>query len=142
MHFVAEQDVVASPGDPHSFSAGVLAAETLAPRRDAGMRAGRLSYDPGARSHWHTHDGEQALYVVAGRGFLGLEGPAGRYLEPGSWVHVEPGELHWHGAVPDNGFVHLAVTASGATNWFEPVSDEEYRAALGIGGSAAAWGRA
>lgn len=130
MFFVSEPDLAASPTGPERFTTGVLVSDILAPRRDGGLRASRFVYQPGARSHWHNHDGEQALHVVAGRGVLGREGLAGRELDPGSWVHVEPGEWHWHGAVDDNMFIHLAVTASGGTNWGDPVTDEEYRTAV------------
>ena len=130
MYFVSESEIVAAPPAPGSFSSGVFQAQTLTPRRDQGLRASRFSYEPGARSHWHTHDGEQALYVVGGRGVLGREGEPARHLEPGAWVHVEPGERHWHGAVADNVFVHLAVTATGGTTWHEPVSDETYDTAV------------
>lgn len=135
MYFVSE-DQIESGAPTGGFSAGVFQAEILPARREDGMRASRFTYEPGARSDWHTHDGEQALYVVAGRGVLGREGEQARYLEPGSWVHVEPGERHWHGAVPHNVFAHLAITATGGTNWFEAVSDETYDEATRPGSDA------
>ena len=130
MHFVAEHEIISQPPEPGSFSPGVFQAQILTARRDQGMRASRFSYEPGARSFWHTHDGEQALYVITGRGVLGREGEEPHYLEPGAWVHVEPGERHWHGAVADNVFAHLAVTATGGTTWHEPVSEATYEAAM------------
>jgi quercetin dioxygenase-like cupin family protein len=113
------------------FTGGVWQAEILPRVRDDGMRAHRFVYAPGARSSWHVHTGEQAIYVVAGRGLVlwqGLE--AARLLGPGDWIHVEPGVPHWHGAAPDDTFVHLAVSATGATEWQAAVSEADYRASL------------
>jgi hypothetical protein len=67
----------------------------------------------------------------AGRGVVVRWGEEnGTPVGSGDWVHVEPGEQHWHGALPDDVFVHLAVTASGQTQWHGPVSDADYRAGL------------
>ena len=130
MHFVHEAGVTAGPADPANFTSGVFASVLLAPARDSGLRAARFVYEPGARSHWHTHEGEQAIYVVAGNGLVQRWGQMGSTLVgPGSMVHVEPGEKHWHGAAAGNVFVHLAVTASGGTIWHEPVDEETYLAA-------------
>ncbi|MEW9533444.1 cupin domain-containing protein [Microbispora sp. NPDC049125] len=132
MKFVREGEItVARPGQGR-FSEGVWEAVALGPLQEDGLRAVRFSYDPEARSNWHTHDGEQALYVLSGRGVVTREGEArGTLIGPGDWVHVQPGERHWHGAVGDDILVHLAVTANGETHWHEPVSDEEYRTGLG-----------
>lgn len=130
MRFVDESDVTSVPADPGSFSAGVQVSAILPVITADGMRANRFVYPPGARSHWHTHDGEQALYVVAGRGVVQREGEdVGRLVLPGSWVHVEPGERHWHGAVHDDVLVHVAVTATGGTAWGDPVTEQDYDAA-------------
>jgi quercetin dioxygenase-like cupin family protein len=59
-----------------------------------------------------------------------------RLLQAGDWVHVTPGVPHWHGAAPDDTFVHLAISATGVTEWQAPVSPADYQASLppGIGG--------
>lgn len=132
MRFVGEHSVTSSPAPGTKFTGEVWAAETLDAVRPGGLRAFRFVYSPGARSHWHTHEGEQAIHVVTGRGVVGRWGETGgRQIGPGDWVHVEPGEQHFHGALAGNVLVHLAVTASGATDWGDPVTDEEYRASLG-----------
>jgi quercetin dioxygenase-like cupin family protein len=96
------------------------------------MRATLFVYEPGARSAWHTHDHEQVLFVEAGSGVVGVWGEsAGRLVAQGDWVHVSPGEKHWHGARPDCTFVHLAVNAEGGAQWLELVSDETYASATG-----------
>lgn len=132
MRFVRESDMKATRPGSDRFTDGVWEAEALEGVRPDGLRAQRFSYEPQARSGWHTHDGEQALYVVSGRGVVVRWGETGGTpIGPGDWVHVEPGEKHWHGAAADDTLVHLAVTASGKTHWHGPVSDEEYRAGLG-----------
>jgi quercetin dioxygenase-like cupin family protein len=131
MRFVAEDGVRAAQPAASKFVGGVWQAEILPAVRDGGLRAHRFVYQPGAHSAWHTHEGEQAIMVIAGGGVIVRWGDtSGTRIGPGDWVHVEPGEKHWHGAVDDNTLVHIAVTASGGTRWLEPVTDEEYRVSL------------
>lgn len=133
MKFVDERLLRATRPEPEQFTGGVWQTRILQELRPDGLRAQRFSYEPGARSVWHVHDGEQALQVLAGRGVITRSGERrGRELLPGDWVHVEPGEKHWHGATADDLFVHMAVTASGRTHLHDPVSDEEYRASHDI----------
>lgn len=141
---VAEGQVPTAPAAPTSFTGDVERATILPARLPGGLRADRFAYAPGARSHWHVHEGEQALVVLSGCGLVqweGLDDP--RRIEAGDWVHVLPGVPHWHGATPDSSLVHLAVTAGGATVWLDPVSDEEYPvgpSGLGPSGSPAEGG--
>ena len=131
---VKQHDVTAWAADPAMFTDGVWRSEIIAAaqggKKGGGLGAHSFTYRPGARSAWHTHDGEQALFVVTGRGFVQAWGdPVATAVEPGDWVHIQPGEKHWHGAAPDSTLVHLAVTASGGTAWHEPVTEQQYRAA-------------
>lgn len=133
MKFVREKDVTASLADLSKFSEGVWRSEILTSPVESGdepgLQAHRFAYQPGARSAWHTHDGEQALVVVTGRGLVRRWGDStATSIGPGDWVHVQPGEKHWHGAAPDDTLVHFAITASGGTTWHEPVGDLEYDA--------------
>lgn len=122
---VAQDSVDVGPADPDSFTGSVTRAEVLSETRPSGMRGHVFSYGPGSRSNWHVHEGEQALVVVRGEGLVQWEGPeAPRRVSEGDWVHVVPGVRHWHGATPDSEFVHLAVTASGGTQWLEAVAEE------------------
>jgi quercetin dioxygenase-like cupin family protein len=123
--------VTSTEAGPDRFTGGVWQAEILPRIQDNGMRAHRFVYAPGARSNWHVHTGEQAIFVLTGRGLVrwaGLE--RARLLQPGDWVHVTPGVPHWHGAAPDDTFVHLAVSATGATEWQAAVSQADYQASL------------
>jgi quercetin dioxygenase-like cupin family protein len=131
MRFVREGDLRSGSADPSKFTDGVWQTEALTALREQGLRGHRFVYRPGARSHWHTHTGEQALVVLVGRGTVVRWGEeTGTEVGAGDWVHVEPGEKHWHGAVDDDVFVHLAITATGTTEWHGPVTpavDDEGR---------------
>ena len=123
---VSEADVKPEAASPEKFTGNVTQAEVLPEMRPQGLRGHRFAYRPGARSNWHVHTGEQALIVVEGRGLLQWEGlPEPKLLERGDWVHVQPGIAHWHGATADSDFVHLAVTATGTTEWGHPVADTD-----------------
>ncbi|MEN3362696.1 MAG: hypothetical protein V7637_6678 [Mycobacteriales bacterium] len=131
MRIVPASTVTAVEADGARFTGGVWQAEILPRERPDGMRAHRFVYAPGARSSWHVHTGEQAIVVLAGRGLVLWQGLAeARLLQSGDWVHVEPGVPHWHGAVPDDNFVHLAISATGQTQWRDPVSLADYQASL------------
>jgi quercetin dioxygenase-like cupin family protein len=97
------------------------------------MKVFRVSFEPGARTAWHTHPVGQALHVVAGLGLVQRQGQAAQQIRPGDTVWIEPGEVHWHGAVPGHTMVHLAMQESDAQGqdvvWLQPVTDEEYRSA-------------
>jgi quercetin dioxygenase-like cupin family protein len=105
--------------------------ETAAPARN---RATRVSFEPGARTAWHTHPLGQTLYVVSGRGRAQSEGGAIREIRAGDTVWFAPGEKHWHGAAPDTGMVHIAMQEAldgKAVEWLQHVTDEEYGGKVG-----------
>ena len=90
----------------------------------------RVTFEPGARTAWHTHPISQVLHVLSGVGRVQKEGEPIQVLRPGDTVNIGPGEKHWHGAAPDRVFVHLAVQEvenGSAVTWLEQVSDAEYR---------------
>ena len=97
----------------------------------ARIQAVRVSFEPGARTVWHTHPLGQTLYVFSGIGRVQSEGGPLREIRPGDTVWIPPGEKHWHGASPSQGMVHLALqeTVDGsAAEWLEPVPDDVYAA--------------
>lgn len=103
-------------------------AEAPAPAR---LRALRVSFAPGGRTHWHTHPLGQTLYILSGVGRVAARGGPVRTVRAGDVVWIPPGEEHWHGAAPDTGMVHLAMQEAedGRTaDWLEPVSEADYRA--------------
>lgn len=101
----------------------------------ASVRVDRFRYPPGGHTHWHLHTGEQVLYGEAGRGWVQFDGQERAGLDPGGVVRVPIGLRHWHGAVPDEGLVHLAVTAGGDTEWLGEVTTEEYAGGAGSAAS-------
>ncbi|SEL95906.1 Cupin domain protein [Roseovarius azorensis] len=105
--------------------------EAPAPAR---VRVLRVTFEPGARTAWHTHPFGQTLHVLSGAGLIGRRGAAAQVIRPGDTVWIPPGEEHWHGATPEMMMCHLAVQEAedGRTaDWLEHVSEEEYGA---IGG--------
>lgn len=90
-----------------------------------------VTFEPGARSAWHTHPAGQRLVVTSGVGLTQQWGKPVQEIHPGDVVWCPPGVKHWHGAAPGSVMTHLAVT--GAVNgtsvvWMEKVSDEQYNA--------------
>ncbi|WP_139489079.1 cupin domain-containing protein [Brevibacillus dissolubilis] len=86
---------------------------------------GNVTFAPGARNNWHSHQAGQVLLVTGGEGWYQEEGKPALSLKTGDVVNIPPGVKHWHGATKDSWFVHLALTP-GPTDWLEPVTDEEY----------------
>jgi quercetin dioxygenase-like cupin family protein len=104
---------------------------TAAPAR---LVVNRVSFEPGARTNWHSHPFGQTLYVVAGLGLVQKEGEAVREIRPGDVVWIPPGEKHWHGGSPTNGMTHLAMQEAldgNTATWMEPVTDAQYGAKVG-----------
>jgi len=88
-----------------------------------------VTFEPGARTAWHTHPLGQTLIVTAGCGRVQREGGPIEEIRPGDVVWFPPGEKHWHGASPNTAMTHIAIqeTLDGkSVDWLEHVSDEEY----------------
>lgn len=98
-----------------------------APPAHAG--AAVVTFEPGARTVWHTHPLGQILFVLSGVGRVQGEGNAVQEIRPGDVVRIEPGERHWHGASPTTGMTHIAITEmldGRNVEWLEPVGDGQY----------------
>lgn len=106
---------------------GRVWADPLLPAAD-GIVVNNVFFEPGARTHWHTHQVAQVLYVLAGEGRIQARDGSGSRLTAGDTVHIPAGEEHWHGAAVGSYLLHLAISV-GETHWLEPVGDDEYRAA-------------
>ena len=94
------------------------------------VKGARVTFEPGARTNWHTHPLGQTLIVLSGVGRIQKLGEAVQEIRPGDSIWIAPGEKHWHGAAPDTSMVHLAVHESldgTHVTWLEPVSDQDYR---------------
>lgn len=86
----------------------------------------RVAFEPGARTHWHSHTGPQLLQVIAGTCRYQKDGDPVREAHVGDLIAIDPGERHWHGASPDAPMTHIAINIQAKTNWFEAVTDEQY----------------
>jgi quercetin dioxygenase-like cupin family protein len=97
-----------------------------APARSFGAS---VTFEPGARTAWHTHPLGQTLIVTAGCGWVQREGGEIEEIRPGDVVWFEPGEKHWHGASPATAMTHIAIQEAlegTPVEWMEKVTDEEY----------------
>jgi quercetin dioxygenase-like cupin family protein len=97
----------------------------------ARVRSVVVTFEPGARTAWHTHPLGQTLLVLSGLGLVQRWGGPVREVRPGDTIWFPPGEKHWHGAAPTVAMSHLAmqeVLDGAAVDWLEPVSDEQYGA--------------
>jgi len=116
-------------GDHGHFS-GTVRIEMLfqahAPARTVG---GRVTFEAGARTAWHSHPLGQILIVTSGTGLVQAQGGPVEEIHVGDVIWTAPGEKHWHGASPDAAMTHLAIMEQheGVTvEWMDPVTDEEY----------------
>ena len=99
-------------------------------------RAGGVSvtFEPGARTAWHSHPLGQNLIVTAGCGLVQSWGDPVEKIRPGDVVWSAPGEKHWHGATPTTSMTHISIVEQldgKSADWMEKVSDEEYQAGAG-----------
>ena len=117
---------------PSDYFTGAVRIDPLfeAPE-PARVRAARVTFEPGARTAWHTHPLGQTLIVTSGLGRAQRWGGPIEEIRPGDVVWFPPGEKHWHGATPTTVMTHIAIQEaqnSKVVDWMEKVSDEQYRA--------------
>ena len=96
----------------------------------ARVAAASVTFEPGARTAWHTHPLGQTLIVTFGCGWVQRQGGPVEQIHPGDVVLFAPGEKHWHGATATTGMTHIAIQESldgKVVDWMEKVSDEEYQ---------------
>lgn len=119
-----------SPG-PANWFTGTVRIDPLFPATAPARAAGNaVTFEPGARTAWHTHPLGQTLIVTTGCGRVQREGGPIEEIRPGDVVVFAPGEKHWHGAAPTTAMTHLAIQEhldGKAVEWLEPVTDAQYR---------------
>jgi len=96
----------------------------------ARVMAASVTFEPGARTAWHTHPLGQTLIVTAGRGWIQRDGGAIEEINVGDVVWFPPGEKHWHGATATTGMTHIAIVEKlngKSAEWMEQVREEQYR---------------
>jgi quercetin dioxygenase-like cupin family protein len=116
---------------PAEYFTGTVRIDPLfAPPEPARASAGRVTFEPGARTAWHTHPVGQMLIIVSGLGWVQREGGPVDEVRPGDVVWFPGGLKHWHGATPATAMSHIAIqeAVNGKNvDWLEKVSDEQYR---------------
>jgi len=116
---------------PSEWFTGTVRIDPLFQASDPARVGGAsVTFEPGARTAWHTHPLGQTLIVASGCGWVQREGGQIEEIRPGDVVWFPPGEKHWHGATPTTAMTHIAIQESlngKPVNWLEKVSDEQYR---------------
>jgi quercetin dioxygenase-like cupin family protein len=115
---------------PSSYFTGTVRTDPVieAPA-PSNVRATMVTFEPGARTAWHTHPLGQTLIVVSGQGRAQVQGGKITEIRPGDVIWFEPGEKHWHGASSTTAMCHLAIQEAQngtAVTWLEQVADTDY----------------
>lgn len=117
-------------GPEEYFTGNVRVDPLFASPDPARATGGLVTFEPGARSNWHTHPLGQTLIVVSGLGWHQCEGEPKEEIRPGDVITCAPGKRHWHGATSTTAMSHIAITERDANgkvvDWMEKVSDEQY----------------
>lgn len=129
MKIIPSGSVPTSVASAEYFTGRVLQTPMIEAEAPARLRAVLVSFEPGARTAWHTHPLGQTLHVVSGAGRVQVWGQEVQEIRAGDTVWFPPGEKHWHGAGPKTAMVHIAMQEAlegVAVEWLEQVSDEQY----------------
>jgi len=116
-------------GPAEWFTGAVRIDPLFGPPEPARVAGALVTFEPGARTVWHTHPLGQTLIVMTGCGRVQRERGPIEEIRPGDVVWFEPGEKHWHGASPATAMSHIAIQEKlngSPVDWMEPVSDEQY----------------
>lgn len=116
-------------GSPDWFTGTVWVTPLLAKDKNNDFSIGNVVFEPGARTHWHTHPRGQVLLVTEGNGFYQEQGKPARSLKKGDVVNIPENTVHWHGASANSLLAHIAITnykGSENVSWLKPVTDQEY----------------
>jgi quercetin dioxygenase-like cupin family protein len=120
----------ASTKGPADWFTGTVRIDPLFQAKDSARAAGaRVTFEPGARTAWHTHPLGQTLIITAGLGWAQREGGPVEEIRPGDVVWFPPGLKHWHGASPTTAMTHIAIQEQlngKVVDWMEKVRDDQY----------------
>lgn len=115
---------------PKDWFTGTVRIDPLFNPFDAArVQSAQVTFEPGARTAWHTHPLGQTLIVVFGLGLVQRQGGPVEQIRPGDVVWFAPGERHWHGASPGTAMTHIAIQEikdGKAVDWLEHVTDAQY----------------
>ncbi|CAI1522129.1 Predicted mannose-6-phosphate isomerase [Serratia plymuthica] len=118
------------PGPEDYFTGQVRIDAPFAGTEPARVGGATVTFEPGARTAWHTHPLGQTLIVTQGRGWIQIWGDPIQEMNQGDIVWIPEGVKHWHGATPETAMTHIAIAESlngSPVDWMEKVSDEQYR---------------
>ena len=120
-----------SKAGPAEYFTGTVRVDAPFKAQEPGRLSGAcVTFEPGARTAWHTHPLGQTLIVTAGLGWVQREGEPKQEIRPGDTVWFAPGEKHWHGAAPTTAMTHIAIVEKldgKDSDWMEKVGDEQYQ---------------
>jgi quercetin dioxygenase-like cupin family protein len=131
MNITRSGSLPSRPGPADWFTGTVRIDPLFAATEPARAAGNRVTFEPGARTAWHTHPLGQTLIVTEGCGRVQRWGGPIEEIRPGDVVWFPPGEKHWHGAAPTTALTHLAIQEQldgKAVDWLEKVSDTQYQA--------------
>jgi quercetin dioxygenase-like cupin family protein len=131
MNVVRNGEQASIIGAPGNFVGNVRIDPLIPVRAPSKVSAGAVTFQPGARSVWHTHPLGQSLVVTAGTGWIQQAGGEKLVIKPGDVIWTPPGVKHWHGATATTGMTHIAIQESQDgknVEWMEPVTEAQYEA--------------
>ena len=129
MDITRADDIQSKQGPSDWFTGSVQVAALFNPHDAARVQGANVTFQPGARTAWHSHPLGQTLIVVSGIGRVQRWGGPVQEIRPGDVVWFAPGEKHWHGAAADTAMTHTAiheVKDGKSVDWMEPVTDAQY----------------
>lgn len=116
-------------GPANYFTGSVRVDPLFSPNEVTRAAGANVTFEPGARTAWHSHPLGQTLIVTAGCGLIQLWGSSIEEIHPGDVIWIAPNEKHWHGATPTTAMTHISIVeqlAGQVPDWQEKVTDEQY----------------
>ena len=123
--------VASRKGPAENFTGNVRIDPLFEAAEPSRVSSASVSFEPGARTAWHTHPLGQALIVTSGLGWTQCWGEPLEEIRPGDVIRCPPGKKHWHGATPTTAMTHIAIQEAlngNVVDWMEKVTDEQYLA--------------
>jgi quercetin dioxygenase-like cupin family protein len=129
IEIVPNESRASDRGPAQNFTGAVIVDPLFSATEHTHAMGGLVTFEPGARTAWHTHPAGQTLIVTSGTGWVQEWGGGRRTIRPGDVVLIPPGVKHWHGGTATNRMSHIAITNvrdGRLVDWLEHVTDEEY----------------
>ncbi len=127
---ITKNGTIPSFKGPEDWFSGSVRIDPIFQKKEVTKAAGAsVTFEPGARTAWHTHPAGQTLIITSGLGLVQKEGGPVEEVRPGDVVWFAPNEKHWHGAAPNKAMSHIAIQEEvdgEVVTWLEKVTDEQY----------------